>query len=449
MPGSPSLAAIDKQAGVGHRGTNNNCSGAGNGSRLDKQETGPPMSTLMPVGAGALLRHPSFLLFVISRAFSRFSGQIAAVAVGWQVYELTGSAFDLGMIGLVQFLPTALLVFVAGHAADRYERKRVVQVCLLVEALTALFLAWGAYTGSLTVVQIFIAMAVLGTAGAFESPATAALLPLVAPRGSLQRATAVSSGVGQIATITGPALGGLAYVIAPALPYGMMVVFCISGALMTGAIRLTQPAAMRDSATPNDLFAGVRFVRNNPAILGTISLDLFAVLLGGATALLPIYARDILDTGPLGLGILRAAPAVGALLMTAFLARHTINRRVGMRMFQAVIVFGAATVVFALSHWMWLSVLALAVLGAADTVSVVIRFSLVQLATPDDMRGRVGAVNFLFINASNQLGQFESGVTAALFGTMPAAVLGGVGTIAIALLWMKLFPALRKVERLE
>jgi MFS family permease len=449
MPGSPSLAAIDKQAGVGHRGTNNNCSGAGNGSRLDKQETGPPMSTLMPVGAGALLRHPSFLLFVISRAFSRFSGQIAAVAVGWQVYELTGSAFDLGMIGLVQFLPTALLVFVAGHAADRYERKRVVQVCLLVEALTALFLAWGAYTGSLTVVQIFIAMAVLGTAGAFESPATAALLPLVAPRGSLQRATAVSSGVGQIATITGPALGGLAYVIAPALPYGMMVVFCISGALMTGAIRLTQPAAVRDLATPNDLFAGVRFVRNNPAILGTISLDLFAVLLGGATALLPIYARDILDTGPLGLGILRAAPAVGALLMTAFLARHTINRRVGMRMFQAVIVFGAATVVFALSHWMWLSVLALAVLGAADTISVVIRFSLVQLATPDEMRGRVGAVNFLFINASNQLGQFESGVTAALFGAMPAAVLGGIGTIAIALLWMKLFPTLRDVEKLE
>jgi hypothetical protein len=228
-----------------------------------------------------------------------------------------------------------------------------------------------------------------------------------------------------------------------------MAAFWLMGAALSGAIRLLRATAVRDSATPADLFAGVRFVRNNPAILGTISLDLFAVLLGGATALLPIYARDILQTGPLGLGILRAAPAVGALMMTAFLARHPINRRVGLRMFQAVIVFGVATVVFALSHWMWLSVLALAVLGAADIISVVIRFSLVQLATPDEMRGRVGAVNFLFINASNQLGQFESGVTAALFGAMPAAVLGGVGTIAIALLWMKLFPTLRDVEKLE
>ena len=407
------------------------------------------MPSLMPAGSSALLKHPSFLLFVLSRAFSRFSGQIAAVAVGWQIYDLTGSAFDLGMVGLVQFLPTALLVFVAGHAVDRYERKRVVQVCLTVEALTAMFLGWGAYTGSLTVPEIFVAMAVIGTTVAFESPATAALLPLVAPPGSLQRATAISSGVGQLATITGPALGGLAYAVSPALPYGLMVAFCLSGAILAGAIRLTQPAAVRDAATPADLFAGVRFVRNNPAILGTISLDLFAVLLGGATALLPIYARDILQTGPFGLGILRAAPAVGALLMTMVLARHAIHRRVGMRMFQAVIVFGLATVVFAVSQWMWLSVLALAIMGAADTVSVVIRFSLVQLATPDEMRGRVGAVNFLFINASNQLGQFESGVTAALLGAMPAAVLGGVGTVAVALLWMKLFPGLREVERLE
>ncbi|SHH57020.1 MFS transporter [Bradyrhizobium erythrophlei] len=407
------------------------------------------MSSLTQAGSSALLKHPSFLLFVLSRAFSRFSGQIAAVAVGWQIYDLTGSAFDLGMIGLVQFLPTALLVFVAGHAVDRYERKRVVQICLLVEALTALLLAWGAYTGSLTVLQIFVAMAVLGTAGAFESPAISALLPLVAPQGSLQRATAISSGVGQIATITGPALGGLAYAVAPALPYGLMVAFCLAGTLLMGAIRPTQPAVVRDAASPADLFAGVRFVRDNAAILGTISLDLFAVLLGGATALLPIYARDILQTGPLGLGILRAAPAVGALLMTAVLARHAIHRRVGMRMFQAVIVFGLATIVFAVSRSMALSVVALAIMGAADTVSVVIRFSLVQLATPDEMRGRVGAVNFLFINASNQLGQFESGLTAALFGAVPAAVLGGVGTVAIALLWMKLFPTLRNVERLE
>jgi MFS family permease len=408
------------------------------------------MSSPLPIaGASALLNHKSFLLFLLSRSFSRFSSQIAAVAIGWQVYDLTGSAFDLGMVGLVQFLPTLLLVFVAGHAADRYERKRVVQLCQLAEALTALFLAWGAYTGSLTVAQIFIATAVLGTAGAFESPTIAALLPLIAPEGSLQRATAISSGAAQLATITGPALGGLAYAIAPGVPYGLMALFWLLGTVLTGAIRPAKSAAVRDAATPADLFAGVRFVRNNPAILGTISLDLFAVLLGGATALLPIYARDILQAGPLGLGVLRAAPAVGALLMTVVLARHTINRRVGMRMFQAVIVFGIATVVFAISHWMWLSVLSLAILGAADTISVVIRFSLVQLSTPDEMRGRVGAVNFLFINASNQLGQFESGVTAALFGAMPAAALGGLGTIAIALLWMKLFPALRDVERLE
>ncbi len=389
------------------------------------------------------------MLFLLSRSLSRFSSQIAAVAIGWQIYELTGSAFDLGMVGLVQFLPTALLVFVAGHAADRFERKRVVQLCQLAEALTALFLTWSTYAGWLNEVQIFVATFILGIAGAFESPATAALLPLIAPQGSLQRATAISSGAAQIATITGPALGGLAFVFAPSLPYGIIVVFWLAGAILTGGIIAMSQAAPKQDASADDLFAGVKFIRNNPAILGTISLDLFAVLLGGVTALLPIYARDILETGPLGLGILRAAPAVGALLTTIVLARHSISRRVGMRMFQAVIIFGAATIAFALSHWMWLSVLSLAILGAADTVSVVIRFSLVQLATPDDMRGRVGAVNFLFINASNQLGQFESGITAALFGTIPAAVLGGVGTIAIALLWMKLFPTLRDVEKLE
>jgi MFS family permease len=265
----------------------------------------------------------------------------------------------------------------------------------------------------------------------------------------VQRATAISSGAAQVATIAGPALGGFAYVLAPSLPYFVIVVFWLIGAVLTGFIHAERQEPVKADTTADDVFAGVRFIRNNPAILGTISLDLFAVLFGGVVALLPIYARDILQTGPLGLGILRAAPAVGALAMTIVLARHSINRHVGLRMFQAVIVFGAATVVFALSQWMWLSVLALAVLGAADTISVVIRFSLVQLSTPDEMRGRVGAVNFLFINASNQLGQFESGVTAALLGTVPAAVLGGVGTVAIALLWMKLFPSLRKVERLE
>jgi len=407
------------------------------------------MSSTVTVGARDLLRDTSFLFFLLSRSLSRFSSQIAAVVIGWQIYDITGSAFDLGMVGLVQFLPTALLVFVAGHTADRFERKRVVQLCQVAEALTALFLAVSTYAGSLDAVQIYIATFVIGIAGAFESPATAALLPLIAPQGSLQRATAVSSGAAQVATITGPAIGGLAYVFAPSLPYLITVVFWLAGAVLTGLLRPAQQTMMKEQSADDDLYAGVRFIRNNPAILGTISLDLFAVLLGGVVALLPIYARDILEAGPLGLGILRAAPAVGALFMTVVLARHTINRHVGLRMFQAVIIFGVATVVFALSKWMWLSAVSLAILGAADTVSVVIRFSLVQLATPDEMRGRVGAVNFLFINASNQLGQFESGVTAALLGTVPAAVLGGVGTIAIALLWMKLFPSLRKVQRLE
>ncbi len=407
------------------------------------------MSSPMTASAGTLLRQRSLVFFLLSRSLSRLSSLIGIVAMGWQVYDLTSSAFALGMIGLVGFLPTAVLVFVAGHTVDRYERKRIMQACQLAEALTAFFLAWGAFSGWLAVVHIFIATLVLGTTAAFEWPAIAALLPLIAPKGSLQRATALSSGATQLATIAGPALGGFAYAVSPALPYAVMVLFWLMAALATGAIRLAESAASEIAATPGDLFAGVRFIRKSPPILGTISLDLFAVLFGGVAALLPIYARDILATGPSGLGVLRAAPAVGALLMTTLLARHTIRHRVGLRMFQAVIVFGVGTLVFALSHWMWLSVLALAVLGAADTVSVVIRFSLVQLSTPNEMRGRVGAVNFLFINASNNLGQFESGVTAALFGTVPAAVLGGVATIAVALLWMKLFPSLRDVDRLE
>jgi MFS family permease len=271
----------------------------------------------------------------------------------------------------------------------------------------------------------------------------------VAPQGMMQKATAVSTAAWQVATICGPALGGLAYAAAPGAPYAIMAVFWLLSGLLNGALKANRPASAAEAPTAASLFAGVGFIRRNPAILGTISLDLFAVLLGGATALLPIYARDILHTGPWGLGILRGAPAVGALLMSAVLARHAISRRAGIRMFQAVIVFGLATIVFAVSHSMWLSILALGIMGAADTVSVVIRIALVQLSTPDAMRGRVGAVNYLFVNASNQLGGFESGVTAALFGAMPAVVLGGVGTIAVALLWMKLFPALRHVDGLE
>jgi len=386
---------------------------------------------------------------VASRSFSEFSYQIATVAVGWQVYQLTGSAFYLGMVGLVQFVPNALLVFIAGHAADRYDRRRVVQLCQLAQAGVAAYLCWRSFAGSLSALEIFLGLVVFGVATAFESPALMALLPGVAPQGRLQRATALSSGMGQLATITGPAIGGLAYALSPALPYAVMTAFWLVAAFSAIAIRLARSAAPTEPPTTSELFAGLTFVRDNPDILGIISLDLFAVLLGGATALLPIYASDILHAGPWALGVMRAAPAVGALVTTAYLAHHSLKRKVGLRMFQAVVAFGLAISVFALSQTIWLSVLALAAMGAADAISVVIRVSLVQLATPDEMRGRVGAVNFLFIHASNQLGEFESGLTAAAFGAMPAALLGGLGTIAVALIWMKLFPSLRKVERLE
>ncbi|HEY0219076.1 MAG TPA: MFS transporter [Afipia sp.] len=404
---------------------------------------------MAPVTSTNLFHHRPFLFFLGSRGFSRIATQIAAVAVGWQIYEMTDSAFFLGMVGLAQFLPTAILVFLAGQAADQYDRRRVLQVCQFAAALVAVFLAWGSYGGWLTAPQIFAAMAVLGTVTAFENPATAALLPNAAPPHMLQQATAVSTAATQLAIIAGPAIGGLTYAISPATPYTIMMVLWLLSMAMSGLIQVERTITAKEPMTFATLFAGASFVRHNPAILGTISLDLFAVLLGGAVALLPIYARDILFIGPLGLGLLRTAPAIGSLAMTAVMARHAIKRRAGMRMFQAVIVFGVATVVFAVSHVMWLSIAALIVMGAADTVSVVIRFSLVQLATPDAMRGRVGAVNFLFINASNQLGQFESGLTAALMGTVPAAVLGGVGTVLVALLWMKLFPTLRNVERLD
>lgn len=407
------------------------------------------MSGDVSEGTARLLRHHPFLFYVASRSFSRLASQIAAVAVGWQIYDLTGSALVLGMVGLVQFLPMALLVFIAGHAADRYDRRRVLQLCQLLACSVAIFLAWGTFGGWLTVTQMFIAMALLGSATAFESPAAAALLPNVAPEGLLQKATAVSTGVVQISMICGPALGGIAYALSPGSPYTLMAGFWLAGSLLNGLTVVARVAGINERPTLTSLFAGVKFVRENPAILGTISLDLFAVLLGGATALLPVYAKDILDTGPLGLGLSRTAPAIGALAMTAVLTHYAIQRRVGMRMFQAVIVFGLATMLFAISTSLVVSIGALVIMGAADTVSVVIRLSLVQLATPEAMRGRVGAVNFLFINASNQLGQFESGVTAALVGAMPAALLGGIGTVLVALLWMRLFPTLRDVERLE
>jgi MFS family permease len=407
------------------------------------------MAEVPSTRSASLVALRPFLFYVGARSGAEFTSQIAVVAIGWQVYALTHSALALGLVGLVQFLPTLLLIFLAGHMADHFDRRRIVQLTQLTSTATSLLLAWGSYAGWLTHVHLFIAVAVFGTADAFESPAIAALLPAVAPAGQLQRATAVATGTFQVAMIAGPAVGGLAAALSPAAPYVLMACCSALAALLTMALPRAVVPAEKPAPDLSNIFAGVSFVRRHPAILGTISLDLFAVLLGGVTALLPIYARDILHSGAWGLGVLRSAPAIGALLMSAMLAHHAIARRAGLRMFQAVIVFGVATIVFALSRSFWLSLLALLVLGAADTISMVIRIALVQLATPDDMRGRVGAVNYLFVNASNQLGQFESGATAALFGAMPAALIGGVGTVLVALLWMKLFPALRTLERLE
>jgi MFS family permease len=299
------------------------------------------------------------------------------------------------------------------------------------------------------VFHIYVASAIFGAATAFERPAGAAMLPAIIPTHMLQQGTALSAGAMQFASIGGPALGGFLYAFSPGGTYVVTAVFWLLSGLFNGAVPLVKRLGTGGSPTWKSLFAGVGFVRSNPTLLGTISLDLFAVLLGGATALLPIFAAEVLHTGPWGLGILRAAPAAGALMMTGVLANRAIESRVGMRMFQSVIVFGVATIVFGLSHNLWLSLAALLTMGAADQISVVIRLSLVQLATPDDMRGRVSAVNFLFVNASNQLGEFESGLTAAWWGAVPAVIVGGVGSILIALLWMKLFPTLRDVEKLS
>jgi MFS family permease len=395
-----------------------------------------------------LLRHRDFQLYFGGRLFSNFARQIVAVAVGWQVYELTGSALHLGLVGLAQFLPNLLFALHGGSAADRHDRKRIAQLCQWVEGFAAAWLAWRSYSGTIGVLDIYAAAAIFGAASAYERPATGAMLPNLVPLPVLQQATALSTGSLQLATIAGPALGGLIFVLSPAACYASITAFWLFGGIFNGALPTLPRTADAPRGTLREQLAGVHFIRGNPTLLGTISLDLVAVLLAGATALLPIYAKDILHTDAMGLGLLRSAPAAGALITTAILARYAFARRVGMRMFQAVIVFGIATVVFGVSTTMWLSLAALAVMGAADQVSVVIRNMLVQVATPDAMRGRVGAINFLFISASNQLGEFRAGVTAAWWGALPAVIVGGVGSVLVALLWMRLFPSLKGLEKL-
>jgi MFS family permease len=375
--------------------------------------------------------------------------QMVGVAVGWQLYALTGSALDLGLVGLVQFAPMILLTLVVGQVADRCDRRLVVTVCEGVKATAAATLAIGTIWGWQSKASLLAVVAILGAAQAFENPAMTALVPDVVTRPLIAPAMAWVISAGQTAQIAGPALGGFLYALGPGAAYfTSAALFVLSGALAT-VIRAERTARPREPITIATVFSGVAFIQSRRVLLGTMSLDLFAVLLGGATALLPVYARDILHTGPGGLGLLRSAPAVGALATSVFLARHPLERRIGSTLFRSVIVFGAATAVFGLSTNFALSLVALSVLGAADVVSMVIRSSLAQIRTPDAMRGRVSAVSSLFTGTSNQLGAFESGLAAALIGAVPAVLLGGLGTIAVAALWMALFPELRRLRTFE
>lgn len=358
-----------------------------------------------------------------------------AVAVGWQGYELTRSAFYLGLVGLAQFLPMFHLTLAVGHVADRHDRRLVARVCQIVEGVTAGTLALGSASGWLSKESLLGIVFVAGAARAFEGPTMQALVPGLVSAPFIPRAAAWAASANQTATIPGPALGGVLYAAGPTTVYATASILFLAAHLLIALIQIERVTPNREPVSLESLFAGIAFIRSRPAILGAISLDLFAVLLGGATALLPVYTRDLLGTGPWGLGLLRSAPAIGALSMSVFLAHHPLQRRVGRVMFGAVGIFGVATIVFAVSTLFVLSLGMLVVLGAADVISVVIRNSLVQIETPDEMRGRVSAVNSMFIGTSNQLGEFESGVTAAMFGVVPAVLIGGVGTLLVMIIW--------------
>ncbi|MBA1191182.1 MFS transporter [Pseudomonas entomophila] len=397
----------------------------------------------MPASTPHLLRHQrSFVAFWFARVFTASAFQMLTVAIGWHLYQLTGSVLDLGLVGLVEFAPRVLFMLHTGHVADRYDRRRVAALCQGLQGVIALSLAVASANDSVSRELIFLLAFMLGATRSFEMPATQALLPNVVPPGLFPRAVAASASATQSATIVAPAVGGLLYAFGSLWVYGPTVVLYTLACALTLSLDARQHVAQRGRATLESLLAGVRFIRSRQDILGAISLDLFAVLLGGATALLPVFAKDILLTGPWGLGLLRSAPAVGALLMSVWLARFPVERKVGRVMFTAVGVFGVATIGFGLSTSFWFSLAVLVVLGAADMISMVIRSAFVQLETPDEMRGRVSAVNGLFIGASNQLGEFESGITAHWFGTVPAVVLGGVGTLVVTGVWIRLFPTL-------
>ena len=398
----------------------------------------------------AAFEHLDFTLYEIARFFAICSVEMQSVAVAWQVYEITHSALDLGLVGLMQFLPNVFLFLVAGHAADRFSRKRLLVACNAGFAVCSALLIAISFGHPMSARPIYFVLVGLGIVRSFNSPSSRALLPLLVPEEVFPNAVAWNATIFQAATILGPALGGVLY----ALFRGASGVYLTSlAALALSTVSLTQvrggkSSRVKEEFSAKTLVAGLRYIWTHRLILGSISLDLFAVLLGGAVALLPVYAREILHAGPLGLGLLRAAPGVGAALMAILLAYRPLRRRVGKLMLVCVAGFGVFTVIFGLSHSLALSLASLVLVGATDMVSVVIRGTLVQVQTPDFVRGRVNAVDMIFIGASNQLGEFESGVTAHWFGTVPAVVLGGAGTLLVVAVWAWMFPELRRADKL-
>ena len=384
-----------------------------------------------------------------ARVFGTLGTQILMLAVGWQMYDLTGSAWDLGLVGLLQFLPALLLTLVAGHVADRVHRGRIVATCVALQAVVALLLLLATHEQWVSRGWLLGISLVLGTARAFQMPAQQALTPLLVPPALLPQAMSLSAAGMQAATIGGPALGGAIFLAGASAVYASgVLLFAVSVVLLSG-LRYEHVPPPREPMTMRSVLAGVHFIWEHKPILGAVSLDLFAVLLGGATALLPMFAKDILHTGPWGLGLLRAAPAVGALVISIALTRWPLQRKVGRTLLLSVGLYGVCMVVFGASTSLALSLAVLAISGGADMVSVVVRQSLVQLETPNEMRGRVSAVNSVFIGASNQLGEFESGATAALLGPVGSVVLGGIGTLLVAALWLKIFPGLAQRDKLQ
>lgn len=399
--------------------------------------------------ATPLLSHRGFVRFLYVRIAASIAWQMAAVAVGWQMYALTGSSFDLGLVGLVQFIPAVGFFLATGQAADRYDRRSVSAFSQSVEAAAVAVLALATATGWLTPALILAMAFVVGGGRAFEQPSLQSVLPNIVPAHVLPRAIAASNSAAQTAVVAGPALGGVLIEISPTSVFAMCALLWLSAALAMISIAMERVVSARQPADLTTLFSGFAYIARNKVVLGAITMDLFAVLLGSATALLPIFASDVFITGPIGFGALRAAPAIGAIGSALILTRHPISRRVGSAMFISVAAYGLGTILLALSPTFVLAMSALTVVGAADTISMVIRQTLVQLNTPDGMRGRVFAVSSMFTSTSNQLGTFRAGTAAALLGTIPAVLLGGVCTIAVVLISAGLFRELLAAEGYE